>query len=106
MRAERASRFENPHERAPVPPPATPEPPSRSEERAAPSRPAAQAGSIPGLDSEVAQRLHEAGYTSLEAMDEEDEERLADAADLTLDEARDLKRRVHRLVMQGQSRSR
>ena len=59
-----------------------------------------------GLDREVAQRLQEAGYTSLESMDEEDEERLADAADLTLDEARELKRRIHRLVMAGQGSSR
>jgi len=43
----------------------------------------------------------EAGYGSLSAMDEEDEERLADAADLTLDEARELKRQVRRLVSRG-----
>ncbi len=78
-------------------------PPATSAPRPAP---AVAAGAISGLDSEVAQRLHEAGYTSLQAMDEEDEERLADAADLTLDEARDLKRRVHRLLVQGQGRGR
>jgi hypothetical protein len=34
-------------------------------------------------------------------MDEEDEERLADAADLSLDEARELKRQVRRLLSQS-----
>jgi N utilization substance protein A len=56
---------------------------------------------IDNLDQETSQRLQEAGYTSLEAMDEEDEERLADAADLTLDEARDLKRQVRRMLSQN-----
>jgi hypothetical protein len=84
---------------------AAPEPPARSQGKAPPQKAAEKSGAIPGLDIEVTQRLQEAGYTSLEAMDEEDEERLADAADLTLDEARDLKRRVHRLLnMQGRSR--
>jgi hypothetical protein len=41
------------------------------------------------------------GYTTLESMEEEDEERLAQAADLTLDEARDVKRRVTRLLTRG-----
>lgn len=71
----------------------------------APARPAAPtrapANPLSGLDPEVAQRLQEAGYTSLSAMDDEDEERLADAADLSLDEARELKRQVRRLLSQS-----
>ena len=55
---------------------------------------------IPGLDSEIAARLVDAGYESLEAMDEEDEERLARAADLSLDEAREVKRKIRRLISQ------
>ncbi len=72
---------------------------------AAPARPAmparAAASPLAGLDPELAQRLQEAGYPSLTAMDEEDEERLADAADLSLDEARELKRQVRRLLSQS-----
>jgi N utilization substance protein A len=72
---------------------------------AAPARPAAPtrapANPLSGLDPEVAQRLQEAGYTSLSAMDDEDEERLADAADLSLDEARELKRQIRRLLSQS-----
>jgi N utilization substance protein A len=86
--------------------PQAPSPAAAQQDAEPPGSTAVQAGTIPGLDSEVAQRLHEAGYTSLEMMDEEDEERLADAADLTLDEARDLKRRVHRQLALGHGRGR
>jgi hypothetical protein len=98
-RPERAERFDR------SPPPPAPAPRHEAAEPPAGGGPV-QAGAIPGLDREVAQRLHEAGYTSLEMMDEEDEERLADAADLTLDEARDLKRRVHRVLALGHSTGR
>ena len=53
------------------------------------------------IEKEVLLRLQDAGYTTLEAMDEEDEERLAQAADLTLDEAREVKRTVRRQLSQA-----
>jgi N utilization substance protein A len=81
---------------APVAPPPAEAAPARP---AAPTR--APANPLSGLDPEVAQRLQEAGYTSLSAMDDEDEERLADAADLSLDEARELKRQIRRLLSQS-----
>ncbi len=61
---------------------------------------AARPMGLGGLDPEIAARLQDAGYTTLEAMDEEDEERLARAADLTLDEAREVKRKVRRQLAQ------
>ncbi|MCS6913129.1 MAG: transcription termination factor NusA [Myxococcales bacterium] len=66
--------------RPPPPPPPKPAPPG-----------------LEALDPDIAARLQDAGYTSLESMEEEDEERLARAADLTLDEARELKAKVRRL---------
>ena len=53
------------------------------------------------IEKEVLLRLQDAGYNTLEAMDEEDEERLAQAADLTLDEAREVKRTVRRQLSQA-----
>ncbi len=108
---ERRKRGEDPlsvsHAAAPAPAetrPARPAP-AMAAPAAAPARhaPPARAAANPlsGLDPEVAQRLQEAGYTSLSAMDDEDEERLADAADLSLDEARELKRQVRRLLSQS-----
>jgi len=92
-RPERPGRTERPAE-----PPARPSPTSN---RPAAAPAAAESHSaIPGLDSEIAARLVDAGYESLEAMDEEDEERLARAADLSLDEAREVKRKIRRLVSQ------
>jgi hypothetical protein len=64
------------------------------------SVPALRPMGLSGLDPEIAARLSDAGYTTLEAMDEEDEERLARAADLTLDEAREVKRKVRRQLAQ------
>ena len=81
-------------ERLPVPP--TERPP----EQPIAVRPAAPKGGLSGLDPEIAARLQDAGYTTLESMDEEDEERLARAADLTLDEAREVKRKVRRQLAQ------
>lgn len=72
------------------------EAPSRS---APPSR--GPQNPLPGIDPDIVARLMDAGYTTLESMEEEDEERLAQAADLTLDEARDVKRRVTRLLTRG-----
>lgn len=92
-RPERPGRTERPAE-----PPARPSPTSN---RPAAAPAAAESHSaIPGLDSEIAARLVDAGYESLEAMDEEDEERLARAADLSLDEAREVKRKIRRLISQ------
>ncbi len=65
--------------------------------KAVPAMPA-----VPPLDPEIEARLRDAGYASLQSMDEEDEERLAQAADLTLDEARELKQHVRRLLQRGQ----
>ena len=79
-----------------APAPAAPAPAARP---AAPTR--ASANPLAGIDADLAQRLLEAGYGTLASMDEEDEERLADAVDLTLDEARELKRQVRRLVSRG-----
>jgi hypothetical protein len=62
--------------------------------------PGARPGGLNGVDPEIAARLQDAGYTTLESMDEEDEERLARAADLTLDEAREVKRKVRRQLAQ------
>ncbi len=76
--------------------PSRQEPPSRS---APPSR--GPQNPLPGIDPDIVARLMDAGYTTLESMEEEDEERLAQAADLTLDEARDVKRRVTRLLTRG-----
>ncbi|HRI48858.1 MAG TPA: transcription termination factor NusA [Pseudomonadota bacterium] len=89
---------------APRPLPERPQPPERPTERP-PEQPiavrsAAPKGGLSGLDPEIAARLQDAGYTSLESMDEEDEERLARAADLTLDEAREVKRKVRRQLAQ------
>lgn len=56
---------------------------------------------LPGIDPDVVARLLDVGYTTLESMEDEDEERLAQAADLTLDEAREVKRRVIRLLARG-----
>ncbi|MBP8196609.1 MAG: transcription termination/antitermination protein NusA [Deltaproteobacteria bacterium] len=67
----------------------------------APSRNAGPSSPLPGIDPDIVARLMDAGYTTLESMEEEDEERLAQAADLTLDEARDVKRRVTRLLTRG-----
>ena len=69
--------------------------PSRGPSRGGPSNP------LPGIDPDIVSRLMDVGYTTLESMEEEDEERLAQAADLTLDEARDVKRRVTRLLTRG-----
>ena len=67
----------------------------------APSRNVAPSSPLPGIDPDIVARLMDVGYTTLESMEEEDEERLAQAADLTLDEARDVKRRVTRLLTRG-----
>ena len=89
---------------APRPLPERPQLPERPTERP-PEQPiavrsTAPKGGLSGLDPEIAARLQDAGYTSLESMDEEDEERLARAADLTLDEAREVKRKVRRQLAQ------
>lgn len=68
-------------------------------QRTAPAQPAAKPA-LAGLDPDLAARFTDAGYTSLASIDEEDEERLARAADLTLDEAREVKRTVRRLASQ------
>ncbi len=67
----------------------------------APSPVMAPSSPLPGIDPDIVARLMDVGYTTLESMEEEDEERLAQAADLTLDEARDVKRRVTRLLKRG-----
>lgn len=83
--------------------------PGRAPSRAVPSSGAAQPAApaahtsrspLHGLDPDLAARFTDAGYASLSSIDEEDEERLAQAADLSLDEARDVKRTVRRLISQ------
>lgn len=63
-----------------------------------PSKAAKSQSMLPGVEPDILARLLDAGYSTLESMEEEDEERLAQAADLTLDEAREVKRRVVRLL--------
>ena len=65
----------------------------------APAKP--KAPDMDSLDADLTARLKDAGYMSLESMEEEDEERLARAADLTLDEARELKAKVRSLLVQA-----
>lgn len=100
-RPERPSRFEAPASGPARSPQQAPAPSSGPVQRpqAAPAQPAAKPALF-GLDPDLAARFTDAGYTSLASIDEEDEERLARAADLTLDEAREVKRTVRRLASQ------
>lgn len=85
-----------PPPRVMAPPPARPAPPPAPARPAPPPKP-----TIDALDADIAARLKDAGFTTLESMEEEDEERLAQAADLTLDEARGLKSQIRRLLSQA-----